>query len=47
MIPPEIKKPRHFIDDIYAPYHKRHGLDLCPHDKLQVSTSYVKLKDEY
>ena len=47
MIAPDIKKERHFIDDIYAPYHKRHGIDICPHDRMSIGKSYVKMRDDY
>ena len=47
MIPPEIKKPRFFIDDPYEPYNKRHGIEFVPHGKLQVSKSYVKMTEDY
>lgn len=47
MIAPDIKKPRYFIDDPYEPYNKRHGIDIVPHDKLQVGKSYMKMQDDY
>ena len=47
MITPEIKKPRHFVDDPYAPYNKRHNFPVVPRGKNSVSKSYVKLMYEY
>lgn len=47
MINPDIKKQRHFIDDPYEPYHKRHNFDVVPRGKFKVGTSYFKLMYEY
>lgn len=47
LITPNFKKTRHFIDDPYEPYHKRHGIDVLPATVTRKSTSYFKLIDEY
>lgn len=46
MIAPDIKKPRHFIDDIYAPYNKRHDIDIRPREKKHESRSYVRMIED-
>jgi hypothetical protein len=47
MITPEVKKARHFIDDPYAPYNKRHGIDCVPFGKQQTQQSYIKTQFDY
>jgi hypothetical protein len=47
MITPQWKKPRHFIDDEYEPYHVRHGMDMVPRGKKKVAKSYVQCMYEY
>ena len=47
MITPEVKKERHFIDDPYAPYHKRHGMDCGPYGKQKTQKSYIKTTFDY
>jgi len=47
MITPDVKKPRYFVDDPFAPYHKRHDFDIVPRGKRKLSTSYAKLMYDY
>ncbi|KAI1278073.1 39S ribosomal protein L35, mitochondrial [Halotydeus destructor] len=47
MVTPEYKKTRHFLDDPYEPYHKRHNFDLVPRGQDKVSKSYIQLMYEY
>lgn len=47
MITPEYKKARHFVNDPYKPYHKRHGIDVLPRGKDRMETHYLKLLWEY
>jgi len=43
MIDPKYKKVRHFVDDIYNPYHSRTNYDCCPRGKSKISSSYINL----
>lgn len=47
MITPEYKKERHFVDDIYAPYHKRHYFEALPRGKKSLTVNYFDLIHEY
>jgi hypothetical protein len=47
MITPEYKKERHFVDDIYKAYHKRHYFESLPRGKTEKKTNYFDLMYEY
>ena len=47
LLTPEIKKERHFVDDIYAPYHKRHYFESLPRGKTELKVNYFDLMYQY